>query len=270
MEQIYLLNMFSEYEPPEELRDALNQAAIVAADIDMENRGVHVMLHSDHYIPQRILNTASRDIRVIYGLRALTLDASHPASELQKIEKEELMNLFVSRNSMTRGSLAGARWEWDGSALEIHLKANGRDAILELVPQVEQELSQRFDSQVAISVHAGNALEGQALFDAMEDIRTKALGDAPALAKKAAPEKKAEAPSDAIYGKPFKGNAVPMNTVSMDMGTVIVEGRVFNVDHKELKKRNAWVVKFDLTDNLGSVRVNRFFEASEAKPLLTT
>ena len=270
MEQrIYLLNMFSEYEPPEELRDALNQAAIAAADIDMENRGVHVMLHSEHYIPQRILNFAAREICRMYGLKSLTLDATHPADQLQKIEKEELMNLFVSRNSMTRGSLAGARWEWNGSALEIHLKANGRDAILELVPQVEQELRQRFDTDLMISVIAGNALEGQALFDAMEDLRSKVLGDAPALSKAApAQEKKAAPPSDAIYGKPFKGNPVPMNTVSMDMGTVIVEGRVFNVDHKELKKRNAWVVKFDMTDNLGSVRVNRFFEAGEAKPFI--
>ena len=268
-EKIYLLNMFSEYEPPEELKEALSQAAIVAADIDMESRAADVMLHSDHYIPQRILNVAARDICGIYGLRSLTLLASHPASELQKIEKEELMNLFVSRNSMTRGSLAGARWEWDGSALEIYLKANGRDAILELVPQVERELSQRFDTDIMISVTAGNALEGQALFDAMEDFRNKALGDAPALSKAApAQEKKATPPSDAIYGKPFKGNPVPMNTVSVDMGTVIVEGRVFHVDHKELKKRNAWVVKFDMTDNLGSVRVNRFFEASEAKPFI--
>ena len=174
MEQrIYLLNMFSEYEPPEELRDALNQAAIAAADIDMENRGGHVMLHSEHYIPQRILNFAAREICRMYGLKSLTLDATHPADQLQKIEKEELMNLFVSRNSMTRGSLAGARWEWNGSALEIHLKANGRDAILELVPQVEQELRQRFDTDLMISVIAGNALEGQALFDAMEDLRSK-------------------------------------------------------------------------------------------------
>ena len=111
-EKIQFLNMFSDYEPPEELRNALNQAAVVAADIDMENRGVHVMLHSDRYIPQRLLNTAAREIGTLYGLRNLIVEATHPASELQKIEKEELMNLFVLRNSMTRGSLAGARWEW--------------------------------------------------------------------------------------------------------------------------------------------------------------
>ena len=269
MEQkVYLTNMFPDYEPPEELTQALSQAAIVAADIDMEARGVHVLLHSDSYIPQRLLNNTSREIARLYGLRTLTIDATHPESELHKIETEELMALFVSRDSMTRGSLAGAKWDWEGTNLTIRLKANGKDSILELVPQVEQQLRERFAADVKITVEAGNNLDGKALFEAMETIRTQALGEAPAIAKAAAPEKKAAPPSDAIYGKPFKGNAVPMDTLDMNMGTVIVEGRVFNVDHKELKKRNAWVVKFDMTDNLGSVRINRFFEASEAKPFI--
>ena len=114
-QKIYLTNMFPDYEPPEELRDALTQAAIVAADIDMENRGVHVLLHSETYIPKRWLNTVAREISRMYGLRTLNIDATHPETELQKIDKEELMNLFVSRNSMTRGSLAGAQWEWQGN-----------------------------------------------------------------------------------------------------------------------------------------------------------
>ena len=52
-EQICFLNMFPDYEPPEELYAALSQAAIAAADIDPETRSVHVALHSERYIPQR-------------------------------------------------------------------------------------------------------------------------------------------------------------------------------------------------------------------------
>ena len=143
-QKIYLTNMFPDYEPPEELCAALSQAAIVAADVDMEYRSVHVLIHSESYIPQRLLNSVAREIGPLYGLKSMILEATHPASELQRIEKEELMNLFVCRDSMTRGSLAGARWEWEGNHLSIHLKANGRDPILELVPQVESELRERF------------------------------------------------------------------------------------------------------------------------------
>ena len=90
-EQIFFLNMFPDYEPPEELYAALSQAAIAAADIDPETRSVHVALHSERYIPQRLLEQVRKDICGLYGLQKLELTATHPESELQKIEPEELM-----------------------------------------------------------------------------------------------------------------------------------------------------------------------------------
>ena len=269
MEKIYLFNMFPDYQPPEELYAALSQAAIVAADIDQETRSVHVAVHSETYIPQRLLDQAGKEIGVLYGLRRLELTATHPESELSKIEPEELRNLFVSRNSMTRGSLAGAKWEWQGPELTISLAANGKKELEELIPQVQTVLRERFAAPVTITVEAGKPLEGAALFDAMATMRSAMMESLPASARQARqPETKANIPSEAFYGKPFRGSAVSMKDLSLDMGTVIVEGKVFNVDHKELKKRNAWVVKFDMTDNTNSVRISRFLEAGEAKPIL--
>ena len=267
-QQVYLSHMFPDYEPPEELKTALSQAAIVAADIDPEERRVSVVLHSETYIPQRLLDQAARDLGVSYGLRKLELTATHPETELHKMESDELMNLFVSRNSMTRGSLAGAKWEWKDTALTVKLRGNGKKELEELVPQVQNQLRERFAAPVTIAIEAGQTLEGKALFEAMESMRGSMIQAAPAIAEKKQAEAKAAAPTDAFYGKPFKGNAVPMNQMSMDMGTIIVEGVVFNVDHKELKKRNAWVIKFDMTDNTNSVRISRFMEAGEAKPIL--
>ena len=261
--------MFPDYEPPEELNAALSQAAIVAADIDPETRSVRVALHAAAYIPQRLLDQASKDITSLYGLRKLELTATHPASELQKIESQELMQLFVSRNSMTRGSLAGAVWEWEGETLTVKLLANGKQLLEEQIPQVQNDLRERFATPVQIRIEADKALEGQELFDAMASMRNSLMASIPAGG--AAPtkqEKAAATPSEAFFGKPFKGSPVPMKKLNLDMGSVMVEGRVFAVEHKELKKRNAWVISFDMTDNTGSVRINRFMEAGEAKPIL--
>ena len=249
---------------------ALSQAAIVAADIDPEKGRVEVALHADTYIPQRHLDTAAADIAALYGLRSLALTATHPETELHKVEPGELMALFVTRDSMTRGSLAGARWEWDGYWLTVKLVANGKAALEELIPQVQTALRERFAAPVNIRIEAGNALEGQALFDHMESIRATTIKAAPAAAAAFKKDKPAAAQpqSDTFYGKPFKGNPVPMKDLNLDMGSVIVEGRVFNVEHKELKKRNAWVISFDVTDNTNSVHINRFMEANEAKPIL--
>ena len=247
----------------------LSQAAIAAADISAEERSVHVVLHSESYIPQRLLDQAAKEISGLYGLRRMNLTATHPASELQKIEPEELRNLFVMCDSMARGSLAGAKWEWSGESLTIRLAANGKAALMEHVPAVQQNLRERFAAPVTIAIETGNELEGKALLDAMQTLREETIRKMPAVS--AAQEKREEKPqtqSEAFYGKPFRGNTVPMKDLTMDMGTVIVEGRVFNVEHKELKKRNAYVVKFDMTDNTNSVRISRFMEANEAKPIL--
>ena len=109
--KIYYSNMFPEYEPPEELCNVLAQAAIISADIDVEQAHVAVQLHSDTYIPQRLLNMVASDTARIYGLRRLDLIATHPADQLQNIEPAELMMLFVQQNTMNRSSLAGAKWE---------------------------------------------------------------------------------------------------------------------------------------------------------------
>ena len=268
-EQVFFLNMFSDYEPPEELHNALSQAAIVAADIDMEQRSVSVAIHSPLYIPKRLLKTVSKDISESYGLRRLDLVATHPADQLAKIEPEELRDLFVEEDPMARGSLAGAVWQWNEDSLTIYLVANGKDALCKSVPAVQHDLWERFGVAVTITVVAGNALEGQALLDEMEKMRQNTLMDLPVAAVAQKKKSQAAAPApEAFYGKVFRGQVTAMKDLNLDMGSVIVEGRVFAVDHKELKKRNAWVISFDMTDNTGSVRVNRFMEASEAKPIL--
>ena len=268
-EEVYLHHMFPDYEPPEELKEALSQAAISAADIDPEERRVHVDLCSPVYLPQRLLEQMGKDLANLYGMRSVTFWARHPDHQLHSIEEGELLQLFVSRDSMTRGSLAGAKWQWEGNKLTIHLAANGKKAIEELIPQVRTALRERFGVDVTIEVIAAKTLEGQALFDAMESMRASLRQELPALAKQAAkPSGGPAAPSDTFYGKTFRGTVTPMSELNLDMGFVIVEGRVFNVEHKELKKRNAWVISFDMTDNTGSIRINRFMEANEAKPIL--
>ena len=266
-EQVRFLNMFPVYQPPEPILGILSQAVISGADIDPESRRVTVSIFCESYIPQRILQQVSKEVSDLYGLRALIIHTCHPACQLSNIEPEELMAMFVAENSMARGSLAGAQWDWEEQTLVIRLKGNGKAILEECVPKVRQRLQQRFSTQVTIQIQASQTLEGQDLFDAMEKIRDSMLMDIP---KAVISEKKIQTvqQSDAIYGRAFKGKTVPMSELSLDMGSVIVEGRVFNVEHKELKKRNAWVINFDMTDNYGSVRINRFMENNEAKPIL--
>ena len=266
-EKVRLLDMFPDYDPPEALFEAFVLADVVAADIDPRTRSVSVAVHSEVYMPLRLLEQAQRGISSVYGLDKVEITATYPEDQLTNIEPEEIRHLFIARDSMSQGSLAGARWEWEGQTLHIHLKANGKDALQEAAPAVAKQLQEQFATPVSISIHPGEALEGQALYDAMEKMRESVLSTLP---KVSAPEEKKEQPaeSSAIYGKPFKGKPIAMKELNLDMGSVLVEGRVFNVEHKELKKRNAWVINFDMTDHTSSIRVSRFLENKDAKSIL--
>lgn len=110
--------------------------------------------------------------------------------------------------------------------------------------------------------------DAAAAFRRTEEIRRKALESLKTArpAEKKAPK---EGKGKLLYGRhEIKKEPIPMGTLDLDMGTVIVEGDVFAVDHRELKKRGAWVVSFDMTDYTGSVRVNKFFPGDEGKPLV--
>ena len=130
-QQIFFLNMFSDYEPPEELKAAFSQAAIVAADIDPAARSVSMRLSAPRYITMCAQNQVSKDVCEIYGLKRLELNVSYPGSELPRIPQEDLRQLFIRHNPMAMGSLAGAQWNWQGSELTVQLRANGKKELEE-------------------------------------------------------------------------------------------------------------------------------------------
>ena len=265
-EKTYFLNMFSDYEPPESLKNAISQAAIVAADLDPLARKISMVIRCERYISHRQLQAVSAEICQIYDLRAFQLSATYPKTELQNMLHEDILELFVNENTMTRGSLAGAKWSWEDTTLTVSLVANGKKELQKCVPAVQEQLTQQFGVPVSIVIEAGQALEGNELFEAMEKMRGDLISELPTQAQ--TPKKETAVQNDALFGKPIRGTNTPMRDLNLDMGTVIVEGRVFAVDHKELKKRNAWVINYDMTDNTGSVRINRFMEPGEAKPFL--
>ena len=267
-DRIFFLSMFPDYEPPEELKEALSQAVIVAADIDPEHHSVDVLIHSDSYIPQFQIDRVEKELQTCYGLRDIALIATFPADQLCHMSLEEFRDMFVREDSRSMAALAGAQLSWADHTLRVKLVGNGVKELREAAPAVEMRLRQKFACPVHIEFEVGHSLDGTALFAAMEKLRSEAMENVTVSTPMSQAKKQPAQEITAIYGKPFKGGTTKMSELTLDMGTVIVEGRVFAVDHKELKKRNAWVVNFDMTDNLGSVRINRFMESNEAKPIL--
>lgn len=71
-----------------------------------------------------------------------------------------------------------------------------------------------------------------------------------------------------LMGKSIRGEPVPMEGLSTDSGRVIVRGTVFFTDSRIIQKRDAVVLSFDMTDNIGSIRVNKFIRSDGDKSIV--
>lgn len=278
MSQVHFLDLFLGYEPPEAIRAEVEALAVEHAGIDREARTISLRLSSGVYITEALLSQMASELEARYGLRRLEFSVQYPPEALASFDYRDLYRVFVKAYSPSAAILAGAGYALEGDTLTIHLRANGKNELLPHVPMAERFLFERFGVHKTISVEAHSNLEGKALFEETERIRREAMKSMPAATDAASPAQKSggsrpqqQAPQqtgDLFYGKPFHGEKVPIRDLNLDMFRVVVEGKVFAVQHRELKKRNAWVICFDVTDYTGSVRVNQFMEADKAKPIL--
>ena len=279
-QQVCFRDLFLDYTPPETLLDSVPQMSVVKAEIDRPARSIRLQLTSEDYITEKNLELVRTQIEERYGLKTLTLDVSFPPEALAQMDFYDLSRVFVRAYSPAAAILAGAKWELDGETLTIRLQANGRQELLDHVSKAERYLEERFGLHKHIEIESNHAVEGKALFAETERIRREALKNVQlAPQQPAAPQRSggggggrsaaaSESTGDLFFGKPFHGEKVPIRDLNLDMFRVVVEGKVFAVNHRELKKRNAWVVCFDVTDYTGSVRVNQFMESAKAKPIL--
>ena len=281
MSKVFFPALFPGFEPPEELAQALERLAVVHAELDRDARTIRLDAQAEKYLAEKQLQTLCRAVEKAYGLKSLELLVRYPEEELPHMDFRDLAQVFIRAFSPSAAILAGAQYTVEDNTVTIHLRANGKDSILQNAKKGEQFLRERFGVTKKIEVEAHSNLEGKALFEETARIRAEALKNTPAIqpsaqAPGAAPAARAprsapapQEPTGALfYGRPFSGRAVRMDELNLDMFRVIVEGKVFAVQHRELKKRGAWVVCFDMTDYTSSVRVNQFMEAAKAKPII--
>ncbi|MBQ7566510.1 MAG: PolC-type DNA polymerase III, partial [Oscillospiraceae bacterium] len=264
---VSLLNMFTAYHPPEEIAELLEDTVVTDADLDVAHRRATVHLTCDHCISVQQLEEIESSIAQLYDIRKLIIVPVYPAERLTDYDFKELQNELICNYSPAIAILAGCRWEVDEKSIKLHLRANGVDEITPYLRRAEDLLFARFGVRKKIDVVPGSTAEGDELADELRRLRQDAIRELPAVNFEG---KEAPKPADApIFGKKFSGKPSPMNEIDEDAAKTIVEGEVFAVDHREMKKGNAYVISFDVTDYTGSVRVNQYMPADRAKPILS-
>ncbi|MEG2367694.1 MAG: PolC-type DNA polymerase III, partial [Oscillospiraceae bacterium] len=99
-----------------------------------------------------------------------------------------------------------------------------------------------------------------------------AVKPAPKASAAAGGKKSAAAPTagKVLFGKNLKSAPVPMSSLSMESGNVVIRGEIFAITSRKIEKNDAWVLCFDMTDYTGSIRVSKYFRKEDDKGALQT
>ena len=222
------------------------------------------------YVPLTLLEELQTGISRQYGIAHVVLEPSFPADCAAQMPRPKT-SPRSSAGPMPRPApciLAGCRWERTEAGFAVTLRQNGKAELTPHLRHASEFLARRFGGSWQVTIAGSHEMDAAALRERSEQLRQEAVQQLP---QAAAPKEKAAAKKPAggaIMGKPFHAIPTPIREISMDTDKVTVEGEVFAVNHKEIKKRNAWVVSFDLTDYTSSVRINQYMDAERAKPIL--
>ena len=275
MSRIPFLNLFFEYHPEESLRAWLEKTEIRHGEISRDTSSVTLYVESDEYFPDKRIGELADELRAHYGVRHLRILPRFPASELPKLLPSELGRVISAAYSPAMALLAGCKWELSPGESRLTILANGTEALAPYLPLAERYISERFGVETKITISSEGEFDGEALFARTEELRRAAMRELPLITPPTAVQngsagKTRPAESETIYGKPFSGEAVKMNTISMTTvgERVIVEGKVFFIDHREVKNGAANVISFDMTDYTNSVRVHSFMKGDTGKPIV--
>ncbi len=263
------LQLFSEYKPEEPLRAVLEQAAVCHAEMNRSERRITVKLSLPDYLPQAMLKQLSAALAQLYGIETVTLQPVFPSAALEKQNADELNGVLIAAYPPSAAILAGSHWELHEGKSKLYLNGNGKAELTPHLKHIERYLKERFSVQTSIEISCGEELDGVALFEQTQKIRSEAMRDLPAPKWETATKEKAKKPK-VVFGKAFTGQQTPISEISLERvrERIIIEGRVFAVEHRETRKNNAVVISFDVTDYNGSIRVKDFMMDGTGKPIM--
>ena len=103
-------------------------------------------------------------------------------------------------------------------------------------------------------------------------LRVSIIADSPEIKKAASVSAASAAPSGGngkvLMGHSIKKTPTPMGELNQDSGRVAIEGDVFEITSRKLKKRDGAMLSFDITDLTGSIRVIKFLRAEDDQSII--
>ncbi len=270
---IPLLQMFSLCPLEGKLLALAEKCTILKVDLNEEKAEILLDVTLEPGADDTWLRELEQALALAYQMNKVALRTVIPDGK-GEITLSWLREQFSQLFPPAHGLLSGAELEEEGDKLTLQLKNGGAELLEPFVRRVESRVHEMYGRIVRLRLaEPKRSDDAEELFRQTEQLRTQtytaAVQQRPKAAAARAPQKQRVSNDEATFlGKPIRGEPVDIGKLDIDMGGVVINGQVFSVHHKELTKRNAWIINFDITDGTGSITVSGFYENKQAEPLL--
>ncbi len=239
----------------------LNRSQVDSIAIDPQTGNCQLILHVPKLLAEQDVNRVTGFLQEVTCLSSLTLEQRiiNDAASLCE-QKEYLIQEFPQASPLARRALLAADWQWQGTGLIITLRRLLEQDVLQR-EAFETEFSAFIRERFGISIELELAVEEDPTcydqLDCLLQSLPQETGDAGSSAA-AADVGKGE---KAILGSLIKGKGMEIREITEEQRGVIVEGRVQNLELKELKSGRC-LLSFDVEDDTCAISCKSYFENS--------
>lgn len=273
-------NVFQKISLSVRVKDAFCRTEVKKLTIFKKERIVAVDIISQKLIPFQEVEQLKKELRqALPGIKEVRLSLKYSLDEVDDAEFlasywENLKAYIGQQSKICAGVISDADWKFKDGKLLIYVKNNmayfmaQKKLDKELQELIELETGRRVTTQFK---NVSLTDEETELFTREKEAKESAFIDKIVAAQTEAAQEKSAAEaagiSDSVqkgilFGKECMGNRIPIAESKIIGETVVIEGSIFNVESREIKSGEKYIISFDITDKTDSTTVKFFVKKS--------
>lgn len=257
-----------------DLQEIFKHAQVVRVVVSVARRQWKLQLKNHRQLTsEEIIKLKSALAALTPGPVLLEIDLQSSRMPFEQPDTEFLKAELAHRFPVVRGWLNNTQWQCEEDCLTIYLPD---EVSLELLKGRECELflqnciKSNFGLDYTVHLEIKQEAAAEPSWCEMQDQLERALWEKLAAEQAPAQKEKSGAASgnsgdeNIILGRAIKGDAKPIKEIQEEERTVVLRGKVFDLELKQLKSGRQ-ILTFNITDYTDSIEVKKFLDEDDTK-----
>jgi len=269
---VSLINVLDKQKYNNDLQEIFKHAQVVRVVVNVARRQWKLQLKLDQQLTsEEIIKLKSALAALTPGPVLLEIAVQPPETSFGQPDVEFLKAELMHRFPVVRGWLNNTRWVCEEDCLTLYLPdevslelLKGRDCDLFLQNCIKSNFGLDYNINLKVQQEADPGPSWCEMQDQLERALWEKLAveQAPVQREKNAGSSNTSGDENIIIGRLIKGDPKPIKEVQEEERTVVLRGKVFDLDIKQLKSGRQ-ILTFNITDYTDSIEVKKFLDEDD-------